>query len=286
MEFEKKTQSKAYYFFDRLFRIFICNIFCVASMAVPVALYILLLIDLGQSATSSEITTEVMQTLMLLFWIATTTFLVFLPFTIMPAIVSSTAVIKDNVSGVPVWKSWFYEFKSHYLKSMLMGLVYAVLFGIVVFSLYFYSICEPTDINIIDHFNITGTNILFIITAQMQEHILQAGFVVSGIFMIALTLLVVHVPMLVITLPRLSVGDLLKTNVFMAINYFINTIVLVAMLLISIVGLTFFPIWIVFGISLPMLIGIRFSKVNYRELEKVDFDKINKQIDEDLEEDE
>ena len=44
MDFEKKPQSKAFYFFDKLFRTFLCNILCVASMAIPVALYILLLI--------------------------------------------------------------------------------------------------------------------------------------------------------------------------------------------------------------------------------------------------
>lgn len=277
MEFEKKTQSKAYYFFEKLFRTFICNILCVGSMAIPVALYIFLLIDLGTSSQSGEILNEEMETLMLLFWIATASFLVFLPFTILPSIVASTEVIKDGNSGIGPFKAWWYAFKAYYLKSMLIGLIYSVLFGIVLFSIYFYSNVVPEDILITEE---------LVITKQVQEVILQAGFVVIAIFLIALCLLVVHVPMLIITLPKLSIIDMLKTNVFMAINYFLNTIILLAMLLVSIIGFTFFPIWIIFGISLPMLIGIRFSKVNYKELEKVDFNKINELVEQELDESE
>lgn len=286
MDFEKKPQSKAFYFFDKLFRTFLCNILCVASMAIPVSLYILLLIDLGQAGLDANISEEDMETLMLLFWIATASFVVTFPFTILPAIVATTAVLKDGMSGVNVFKAWMYEFKTHYVKSMLVGLVYAAVMGIILFCLNFYTIVEPTDINILDHFKITGDDILFVFTAKAQTIILQAGFVVFGIFAVAVVVFIVHAPMCIITLPKLSVIDLLKTNVFMSINYFVNTIILVAMLFVSLIGFTFFPIWIIFGISLPILIGIRFSKVNYRELEKVDFDKINEYVDEDLEDEE
>ena len=289
MEFDKKPKSRAYYFFDKLFRLFICNILTVASMAIPVALYIFLLIDLGGSGTQGEVTQQDMDTLMLLFGIATGSFLVMFPFTILPSIVASTSIIKDDTSGVNIFKAWFYEFKTYYVKSMLVGLIYACVFGILFFSVYFYSLLQQKelyDINIIDHFKITGTDILFIFTEKMQRNVLQAGFVVSGVFTIAIILLSVHIPMIIITLPKLSVIDTLKTNVFMTINYFVNTIILLAMLLVSIIGIMLFPIWIIFGISLPLLIGVRFSKVNYKELEKVDFDKINKLVDEDIENEE
>lgn len=289
MEFDKKPKSRAYYFFDKLFRLFICNLLTVASMAIPVALYIFLLIDLGGATTSQEVKPEDMDTLMLLFAIATASFLVLFPFTILPSIVASTSIIKDDSSGVNIFKAWFYEFKTYFVKSMLVGLIYSAIFGILFFSVYFYSILQQNeifDINIIDHFKITGTDILFVFTEKMQRSLLQAGFVVSGVFSIIAILLVVHIPMVIITLPKLSVGDILKTNVFMTINYFINTIILLAMLLVSVIGITLFPIWIIFGISLPILIGVRFSKVNYKELEKVDFDKINRLVDEDIENEE
>ena len=47
MDFGKKTQSRAFIFFDRLFRLFVCNILTVASMAIPCSLFIFLLMDLG-----------------------------------------------------------------------------------------------------------------------------------------------------------------------------------------------------------------------------------------------
>lgn len=280
MEFEKKTQSKAYYFFDKLFRTFICNILCVASMAIPVALYIFLLIDLGTSGANAEITSDEMNTLMLLFWLATGSFFLTFPFLILPAIVASTDVLKDGLSGINVFRAWLYAFKTYYVKSLKVGLVYGVLFGIVLFCLYFYG-----NAQFIEFSKLFGDGTAEILN-KVQNVIFQAGFVVICLLALILVMLVVHVPMLIITLPKMSVGDLLKTNVFMAINYFLNTIILVAMLAVSIIGFAFFPIWIIFGISLPILIGIRFSRINYKELEKVDFDKINDQVEKDLEEEE
>lgn len=280
MEFEKKTQSKAFYFFDKLFRTFICNILCVASMAIPIALYIFLLIDLGTSGANAEITPEEMNTLMLLFWLATGSFIITFPFLILPSLVATTDVLKDGLSGVNVFRAWIYAFKTYYVQSLKVGLIYSVLFGIVLFSLYFYSEAEFMEFS-----KVFGEQLAEIL-GKVQKIIFQAGFVVIGLLALILCLLVVHVPMLVITLPKMRVVDLLKTNVFMAINYFINTIVLFAMLLVSIIGFAFFPIWIIFGISLPILIGLRFSKINYKELEKVDFDKINSQVEKDLEEEE
>lgn len=280
MEFEKKTQSRAFHFFDKLFRTFICNILCVASMAIPVALYIFLLIDLGTAGASGEITPDDMNTLMLLFWIATGSFVLTFPFLILPSLVATTDVLKDGLSGINVMRAWLYAFKTYYVKSMKIGLVYSILFGIVLFSLYFYSEAQFMEFS-----SVFGEDLAKILE-KVQTFIFQAGFVVVCLFGLILLLLVGHVPMLIITLPKMRVMDMLKTNVFMAINYFLNTIVLFAMILVSVIGFAFFPIWIIFGISLPILIGIRFSRINYKELEKVDFDKINDQVEKDLEEEE
>lgn len=272
MDFGKKPQSRAYIFFDRLFRLFICNILSVASMAIPCSLFIFLLMDLGINYDPAN-----MDTLMMLFWIAVGSFLITFPFLILPAITASTITIKEVNSSVKIFKEWFYNFKLHYVKSMLLGLIYASLFGIALFALYFYS-----NVNLIEVSNPNYAELFM----KIQNVLLQAGFVVVVIFIIALTCLVVHVPLLIITLPKFSVIDLLKTNIFMSINHFVNTMILVAMLIVSIIGFTFFPIWIIFGISLPIMIGIRFSKVNYLELEKVDFEKINELVDEELEKEE
>lgn len=280
MDFEKKTKSKAYYFFDKLFRTFICNILCVASMAIPVAIFILLLIDLGRYGPDAKMNVDDMNKLMLLFWIASATFIATFPFLILPSLVASTDVLKDGLSGTNVFRAWLYAFRRYYVKSMLLGLIYSVLFSIILFSLYFYS-----NANMMNFTSVFGEDIAQILS-KVQTFIFQAGFVVILLFALILCLLVVHVPMVIITLPRMRVGDMLKTNVFMAINYFLNTIVLFAMLIVSIISFMLFPIWIIFGISLPILIGLRFSKVNYRELEKVDFEKINNQVEKDLEEEE
>ena len=227
---------------------------------------------------------EKINSIMLLFAIGVGVFLLTFPFLILPSLVSATSVIKDTKSATNAFKAWGYGFKKYYVKSMLVGLIYSLVLGIVFFTLVFYSILPVlSDIQIIDHFGITSTGILFTFTMKAQEALLGAGYVVSLIFALAGICFVVHAPMVIITLPNLKVVDLLKTNVFMTINYFVNTIVLVAMLLVSVIGFFFFPIWIIFGISLPILIGLRFSKVNYHELEKVDFDKINKQVEIDIE---
>ena len=236
--------------------------------------------DAVQAIGSVNINVDDMNKLMLLFWIASASFIGTFPFLILPSLVASTDVLKDGLSGTNVFKSWFYAFKRYFLKSMLVGLIYSGLFLIVWFCLYFYS-----NANLMDFSNVFGENVAQVLS-KIQTFMFQAGFVVILLFAIILCLLVVHIPMVIITLPRMRVIDMLKTNVFMAINYFLNTIVLFAMLIVSIIGFAFFPIWIIFGISLPILIGLRFSKVNYRELEKVDFDKINKQVEKDLEEEE
>lgn len=272
MDFEKKTRSRAYIFFDRLFRLFVCNILTVASMAIPCSLFIFLLMDLGINYDPTK-----MDILMLLFWLATGSFLVTLPFLILPAITATTITIKEVNSSVKIFSEWFYNFKTYYLKSMKLGLIYASLFGVATFALYFYS-----NVNLIELEN-PEYSALFL---DVQNVLLQAGFVVAIIFIIVLVCLVVHVPLLIITLPKLSIGDLIKTNIFMSINHFVNTIILITMLIVSIIGFTFFPIWIIFGISLPIMIGLRFSKVNYTELEKVDFDKINDLVEENLENEE
>ena len=49
------------------------------------------------------------------------------------------------------------------------------------------------------------------ILSKVQTFIFQAGFVVILLFALILCLLVVHVPMVIITLPRMRVGDMLKT---------------------------------------------------------------------------
>lgn len=237
--------------------------------------------DLYEPITPNE---EKINSVMLLFAIGVGIFLLTFPFLILPSIVATTKVIKDPTSGVNAFKLWMMAFKDHYKKSMLVGIVYTILLGIIFFSLVFYSILPIIDdIQIIDHLGITDSGILFVFTMKAQEILLSAGYVVFAIFALAGVCFVVHAPMVIITLPKLSVTDLLKTNVFMTINYFVNTIILVAILLVSVIGFFFFPIWLIFGISLPILIGVRFSKVNYHELEKVDFDKINKQIDIDIE---
>lgn len=272
MDIGKKPQSKAYTFFDRLFRLFICNILVVASMAIPCSLFIFLLIDLGIDYDASK-----MDTLMLLFWLAMGSFIITFPFIILPSVVASTKVIKEINSSVKLFREWFDYFKTYYLKSMKLGLIFATLFGIVLFSLYFYSNVQIIEIDSSKYSEIFKV---------VQNVCLQAGFVVIIIFLIILVCLVVHIPLLIITLPNLKVIDILKTNIFMVINHFLNTIILITMLLVSVIGFTFFPLWIMFGISLPIMIGVRFSKVNYLELEKVDFDKINKLVDESIEDEE
>ena len=270
MDFGNKTRSKAYIFFDRLFRLFISNILSVASMAIPCSFFILTAIALGTGNANID-------KAMVGFWAAAISFLITFPFLILPAITATTISIKEINSSVNIFKDWFYNFKTYYVKSLKLGLIYGALFGIVLFGIYFYS-----NVNFIT-LNDSKYAELFL---QVQNVLVQAGFVVTMIFMVILICLVVHVPLLIIALPNLKVMDLIKTNIFMSINHFVNTIILVAMLMVSIIGITFYPIWIIFGISLPIMISLRFSKVNYLELEKVDFDKINDLVEEELENEE
>ena len=135
MDFEKKTKSKAYYFFDKLFRTFICNILCVASMAIPVAIFILLLIDLGRYGADAKMNVDDMNKLMILFWIASAKFIATFPFLILPSLVASTDVLKDGLSGTNVFRAWLYAFRRYYVKSMLLGLIYSVLFSIILLEI-------------------------------------------------------------------------------------------------------------------------------------------------------
>ena len=75
-------------------------------MAIPVAIFILLLIDLGRYGADAKINVDDMNKLMLLFWIASASFIGTFPFLILPSLVASTDVLKDGLSGTNVlWQN-------------------------------------------------------------------------------------------------------------------------------------------------------------------------------------
>lgn len=263
MNFEKKANSKAFMFFDRLFRLFICNILTIASMAVPVALIIWVLIVIGNDVEVSKV--------ILLFWIAFAIFIITFPFLILPAIVSTFEVIKRINEGGVIFKDWFSAFRKYYVKSMLIGIIFAIIFGLVLFSIYFYSNVEIVE---------TGIQIgSLVISTKLQNIIIQAGFVVMMVLGLATLLFVMHVPLLITTFPKLKIGDFLRTDLFVTINNFLSTIFLLGCFIICVISFIVFPVWIMFGISLPIMIAIKLTKISYSQLENVDFDKINQIID-------
>lgn len=178
---------------------------------------------------------------------------------LLPAIVSATSTIKDTINGneSDVLKLYFHNFKKHMEKSVLVWLILLLVIIIGSFSAWFY-------------ISWMGVENLFS----------QLGFWVMIFILITITLLMVHLPLVIVTFPKLTISEIYRTTMFITFRYLFSTLILFGTFLLMIIILPFIPISSLIGISVPLYLGIKGTKPVYQYLEKIDFKKIMHQVDE------
>ena len=114
----------------------------------------------------------------------------------------------------------------------------------------------------------------------------NVGFWIMFIFIVIVLLMILHVPLLIVTFESFRAREILKTSMFIAFRYLGITLITLVLLIISIVGIVAAPIWFLVGFSGPAYLVIKVSEPLYYRLNKIDFEKIMRQIDEEEEENE
>ncbi len=198
-----------------------------------------------------------------------TFFLSLFIFTLFPAVVALNATIKNDIDEPNPFKSYFINFKKYFKKSFFIGILLLILIAVVGFAFFFYSYNQP---NVEEN------------AKKTMEVIFQMGIVVMVLLAIVILMVIVHIPLLMVTFKSLTCGELIKTAFYVSFRYFLTTLILVGMFVIKVVGILAFPIWILFGISLPTFLGIRFTKPVYYKFEKIDLEKIMHEAEEDINE--
>lgn len=226
MDIEKKTNSKAYRFFDWLYKLLIMNVFTILSI-IPII-------------------------------------------TAFPAIVATYATIKKDMKEPGIFKRYFSNYKKYFLKSFIVGILLLIVGLIIGFSFYFYAFGIPQDET--NNF-LEGWDILF-----------QMGVVVMFILALVIIMVGVHLPLIIITFEMLTIGEIIRTSFYISFRYIISTLILIGMFIFQIIGVLALPIWFLFGISLPILLGIKFTNAIYYNFEKIDLESILRQAEEDLDE--
>lgn len=187
--------------------------------------------------------------------------------TFLPAITAMNATIKYDINDTGIFKNYFSNFKRYFLKSFLIELLFLVVIGIVGYAFYFYSY------GIFDMDSYKTFKIIF-----------QVGIVVMLLLGIIVLMMSMHLPLLIITFEELTVIETIKTAFYIVFRYFLTTLILLAMFVIKVVGTIAAPIWLLVGISLPTLLGIKLTYPVYYKFEKIDLEKIMHQVEEDLDE--
>lgn len=216
MDYEKRVNSKAYIFFDWLYKLLIMNIFTI--------LFVCLI------------------------------------FTGLPAIIAMNATIKKDMQQTNVFKAYFKNFAHYFKKSFLIGLLVLVVLAFICYAFYFYAYVVPQN--------------------EWNVVVFQMGIVVMFIFLIILVMLCVNIPLIVVTFPSLNVGEILKTSFYISFRYFMTTLILFGMFILKIIGTIAAPIWLLVGVSLPTLLGIKLTAAVYIKFEKIDLEKMMHQVEE------
>ncbi|MBR6516860.1 MAG: DUF624 domain-containing protein [Bacilli bacterium] len=190
-----------------------------------------------------------------------------------PGIVAATATLKEG-SVTNVFKQYFKNFLKYFKKAFLVGLILFILYFLAGYAFYFYAMAEVEG----------GTwdpTVVF-------KH---AGLFFSLLALIVITFFSVHLPLLIVTLQSLTVGEIYRTGFYITFRYFLTTLILFALQALIIVTFIFcvidfrvLAIWMLIGISLPIYLQVKVTAPVYYKLSQIDFEKIMHQVDEDEEE--
>ena len=111
----------------------------------------------------------------------------------------------------------------------------------------------------------------------------SAGVIVQVVALFFLLLMFANIPLIIINFRKLTIKEIFKASFYIAIRYFFTTFILFILLIISLVVafLCFFSqmamlllVWMMIGISLPIMLGVKITKPIFYVLEKKQFERI------------
>lgn len=187
-----------------------------------------------------------------------------------PAFVATTATLKQG-NQMNVFKQFFKNFLHYFKKSFFVGLILFVVYLVDIYAFYFYATSVVEDVEAFDW------TLLFV----------NAGFIISIVAFLIITLLSVHLPLLIITFESLTVGEIYRTSFYVSIRYILTTLILFVLQVLIIGSFIycifdprFLAVWMLIGISLPVFLQAKTTAAVYYKLSQIDFEKIMHQVDE------
>lgn len=204
--------------------------------------------------------------LFMLVFVNIMTILLLIPIvTILPAITAMYATIKNSLVEGPnkPIKMYFSNFMKYSEKSFILELIIGIVLVIAGISVWYY-------------YGKIGAGELFS----------NVGFWIMFIFIVIIVVMLLHIPLLIVTFKNLRSKEILKTSMYIAFRYIGITMIALVLFIISIVGIVAAPIWFLVGLSGPAFLLIKVSEPLYYRLNKIDFEKIMRQLDEEEEENE
>lgn len=188
---------------------------------------------------------------------------------LLPSVVATISTLKQGSTN-NVFKQYFKNLFHYLKKSFITGLIMILLLGISLYAIYFYATVEGID------GSLDGVLGLFV----------NAGFVVCFISFLVIIFLSVELPHVIVTFDSFSIGDLLKTSLYITFRYILTTLILFIISIVIIIGFiccmirfSYLAIWLLVGVSLPLYIGVRVSLPVYKYLDKA-FNRANEELNE------
>lgn len=201
--------------------------------------------------------------------IITNVFTIILSLTVigfLPSIVAAYASLKKERSEMYI-KTYFKNFLHYFKRAFLVEIWLFILFGVNIYSIYFYYNSSS---------DITFTNFF-----------INIGFTAGLLIFLILLFLSVHFPLLIITFEKFSTWEIYKTSLYITFKYVLTSLILfvltaccIGAFILCFVFIQLLAVWMLFGISLPIYLGIKVTTPIYYKLEHIDFEKIIQQVDE------
>ncbi len=185
--------------------------------------------------------------------------------TILPAITAMYATIKESMAEGPnkPIKMYFSNFMKYSEKSFVLELIIGLIFIVAGISVWYY-------------YGKIGAG----------EILSNVGFWIMIFFIVILLMMILHIPLLTVTFKSFRAREIFKTSMFIAFRYLGITAIALVLFVVSILGIVAAPIWFLVGFSGPAFLVIKVSEPLYYRLNKIDFEKIMRQVDEEEETDE
>lgn len=254
---EKRMKSKLFIFFEWVFNLLVSNVLILLPF-IPMVVYFRFAKELQASETLNNV----------IFIVS----LVIGAISLFPNIVACTKTMQDGLDTDNIFKAHFRNIKMYFKKSLPVGIIFFLILGLIIFGILFYTFQDFNSMKI--------DQTLF---EKIGEKASSVGVIVMFVALILLFLMVSNVPLIIINFKKLTISEIIRSAFYLSLRYFLTTFILFLLLIISItVGvLCFFSqmaflllLWLMIGISLPIMLGVKITKPVFYVLEKKQFERI------------